>query len=227
MHPANVRIIHKPIESWTHPKGPTQDYCRFKTPPGSTISGLRCELARIGVGEAIIQMDLEDKDIRNDGQPRANANPERSRIIVSFVHPKQGALSYPCWTFPRWIDNVRAVSKTLEALRAMDRYGATRTGQQYTGWKALPPGSSAIIPAQAPSEDMDIEGCAELLIEYADQPYDEDLVEEVSTKMEVLKEIYKQASRNHHPDAVGGGDGDIIKINKAYEYIKQNIEAMP
>jgi hypothetical protein len=39
-----------------------------------------------------------------------------------------------------WQHNVRAIALGLEALRKVDRYGITRRGEQYAGWKALPAG---------------------------------------------------------------------------------------
>jgi hypothetical protein len=39
---------------------------------------------------------------------------------------------------PGWQANVRAIALALEALRAVDRYGVTKRGEQYQGWTALP-----------------------------------------------------------------------------------------
>jgi hypothetical protein len=69
-------------------------------------------------------------------------------VVVAFETPKHGPMLYRCDTYtapysfqgPHWQHNVRAIAKTLEALRAVDRYGATETGQQYAGFKALPAG---------------------------------------------------------------------------------------
>ena len=36
-----------------------------------------------------------------------------------------------------WQANVRAIALALEALRAVDRYGVSKRGEQYTGWKAI------------------------------------------------------------------------------------------
>lgn len=51
-----------------------------------------------------------------------------------------------------WHHNVRAIALTLEALRAVDRYGATETGQQYSGFKALPAGRA--MPASHMTSDQ-------------------------------------------------------------------------
>jgi hypothetical protein len=58
-----------------------------------------------------------------------------------------------------WQHNVRAIALTLEALRAVDRYGATETGQQYTGFKALPAGRAM------PASHMTTQAAYDLLAE--------------------------------------------------------------
>ncbi len=45
---------------------------------------------------------------------------------------------FPCDRFKHWDDNLRAISLTLERMRAVDRYGVTLNKQQYAGFKALP-----------------------------------------------------------------------------------------
>lgn len=42
-----------------------------------------------------------------------------------------------------WRDNLRAVALSLEALRAVDRYGVSRRGEQYRGWQALEAGDGS------------------------------------------------------------------------------------
>lgn len=44
-------------------------------------------------------------------------------------------------TLTDWQHNVRAIALGLEALRRVDRYGITKRGEQYAGWKALPAGT--------------------------------------------------------------------------------------
>ena len=48
-------------------------------------------------------------------------------------------------------DNVRAIALSLEALRAVDRYGVSKRGEQYAGWKQLTTGDSM---SQAEARDL-------------------------------------------------------------------------
>ncbi len=61
-----------------------------------------------------------------------------------------------------WQHNVRAIALTLEALRAVDRYGATETGQQYAGFKALPAGRAM------PASHMTTEAAYDVLCDVLD-----------------------------------------------------------
>jgi hypothetical protein len=73
---------------------------------------------------------------RLDGKPRAQAKAEHPGVILSF-DSLHGHLSYPCDTFLKWQDNLRAIVLSLEALRKVDRYGVTSHGEQYRGFAAI------------------------------------------------------------------------------------------
>ncbi len=157
----------------------------FKAPWGRTQVLLDRELAALGASEVIFQLDMSERDIRIDGYPRANARPSTPAVIISF-RSRHGWLRYQCDTFEGgaegWQDNVRAIALGLEALRQVERYGITKRGEQYTGWKALP--ASTLSHAEA-----------EIFIrQYAaqiGQPID-------------LTQAYRFAAKVLHPDASGG-----------------------
>jgi hypothetical protein len=78
---------------------------------------------------------------------RSNAKVGFPGVRVAF-ESKHGPLTYATDKYdqvyysdtPGWQANIRAIALGLEALRAVDRHGITRRGEQYTGWKALPAG---------------------------------------------------------------------------------------
>ncbi len=43
---------------------------------------------------------------------------------------------------------MRAVALSLQALRAVDRYGVTKRGEQYVGWRAITSGGAAFDSAE-------------------------------------------------------------------------------
>jgi len=151
------------------------------------------ELQALAAENVVLQMAIQDRDIRRDGWIRANARPGHPGVILTFesIH---GPLSYPCDTFDDWQANVRAIALALEALRKVDRYGVTRRGEQYAGWKQLPPpgASSATMTACIAAELLaDAEGLDGDPEDLMDHP-------------EAVRLTYRTAAKNTHPDRHGG-----------------------
>jgi hypothetical protein len=133
-------VTFRPLE---RPVGGSTRYSQFKAPWTRTVELLAKELRAHGARRTILEVDLREQDIRLDGLPRADRNARTPGIVLSFeataVHgsPK---LRYEVGTFTHWQDNVRAIALGLEALRAVDRFGVTKRGEQYAGWKQLESG---------------------------------------------------------------------------------------
>lgn len=136
----NVRF--RPIEHWPGEQTSPRQRSRFGhrqngASQSEAIGVCKTELRHLGATELVIQLALNEWDIRQDGWPRSNARvPPHPGVILSF-ESKHGPLSYPCDTFTRWEDNLYAIGRALEALRKVDRYGVSGSGQQYTGWKKI------------------------------------------------------------------------------------------
>jgi hypothetical protein len=102
------------------------------------------EIRHLGPQQALLEIDVREQDLRLDGLPRANAVAATPGVILTLIKPPVAGgrdLRYPCSTFHHWEDNVRAIGLALEALRKVDRYGVTKNGEQYAGWKELEAGS--------------------------------------------------------------------------------------
>lgn len=94
----------------------------------------------------MIQVDADEGQIRRDGMLYARARVDHPGIAISFTS-RFGPLRYATdayedsWYSSKglagWQANVRAVALALEALRAVDRYGVSKRGEQYTGWRAI------------------------------------------------------------------------------------------
>ncbi len=121
-----------------------REFTRFDSTWTATLKLLAREVSMIGGRNVVIEMDVPESAIRLDGGLRATAKTETPAVVVAF-DSKHGPLLYRDDRFtsrwasqgPSWQQNVRAIALTLESLRAVDRYGATSTGQQYTGWKQI------------------------------------------------------------------------------------------
>ncbi|OZF47587.1 hypothetical protein [Rhodococcus sp. 14-2470-1a] len=132
----------RPIEQWPGELTRDRKVSNFSTAWSSTVELLGRELRAIGGTDIVLQVAMTEKDFRIDGYPRAQAKPEHPGVILS-LGSKAGPLSWPCDTFTTWQDNIRGIALSMEALRKMERYGVTKRGEQYTGWKALPQQGSA------------------------------------------------------------------------------------
>lgn len=146
-----MRYQIRPLGHWTDPVTTARKSSGvFQATWDDTLVLLRDEVDKLdGEFPIVIQVDVSELDLRQDGmlRTRAQVGPNPG-VIVSF-RSRFGPLRYATdayeqrWlsALPGWQANVRAIALALEALRAVDRYGVSRRGEQYTGWKALPAGN--------------------------------------------------------------------------------------
>jgi hypothetical protein len=130
-------ILFRPLGIWPGTPAKFRGRSKFRAGYGDTLKLLDRELRHLRAKNVVIQLALTSRDIRLDGMPRVGARPTHPGVILAF-DSKHGPLSYPCDVYSEWEDNMRAIALSLEHLRAVDRYGVTRQGEQYRGWTALP-----------------------------------------------------------------------------------------
>lgn len=115
---------------------PTNSYRRQDIPWSETLVLLDRELGFLNAEAIVLQVQVTERDIRLDGQLRADARPSDPAVRLLF-DSKHGPLTYQCDRFASWQDNARAIALGLEALRKVERYGITEHGEQYKGWLAI------------------------------------------------------------------------------------------
>lgn len=120
-------------------------------PFSDTLSFLKTELRHLDARDINIEADFRERDIRQDGWPRSGARPASPAVILAFSS-KHGPLQYACDTYDSWEANLRAIASTLEALRAVDRWGATQRHEQYQGFKKLPASTGPTMTVQAAAD---------------------------------------------------------------------------
>lgn len=181
--------------TWLRPSS-RRESTRFSAKWPATEELLLTEVEHLRGRNLVIEVDVREQDLRLDGTLRANGREAVTPgVVVAFESAKHGPMLYRCDTFvapwshqgKSWWHNVRAIAKTLESLRSVDRYGATETGQQYAGFKALPAGRA--MPASLMTRDearallLDVSRCsADTTSEFA----------------------WKRARAAAHPDRNGG-----------------------
>lgn len=136
-----MNFTFRPIDVWPGEQTCSRQRSRFKSSWSDTDWQLERELKQLNATSIVIQLALEEKDIRLDGKPRATSRPSHPGVVLAF-DSKYGPLKYATDTFDDWRDNLRAITLGLEALRKVDRYGITKRGEQYTGWKAIGTGTT-------------------------------------------------------------------------------------
>ncbi len=93
----------------------------------------------------------------------------------------------------------------MEALRKVDRYGVTRSGEQYKGWTPLPASGGLQSDEEA----------AQMLCRFADNYLAGDLLNSPA----VAKAAYREAARATHPDRNGQAE-DFHAVQTAWERIR-------
>lgn len=192
-----------PCESWPGQKTRNRKKAPFGVTYARMLDDLERELKHLGARDIVIQAYFRREDIRNDGWPRSSApKPTDPGVIVGFTKAKGEEISFPCDTYLNYESNLRAITLTLTALRAIDRYGVTQHGEQYKGWAKLPP---------APDRMNKGDALQFIVLHTGIFP---------STR-ELLQEAYRVAARKLHPDTANGSDGQFIMLGKAKATIEE------
>lgn len=202
----DVDARFRPISNWPGPQTEQRERSRFDSPWSKTLRLLARELDHIvepGT-TAVMEMAIDESQIRLDGYPYANAKPRHPGVILS-IESRWGPLRYPCDTFDDWQDNVRAIALALEALRKVDRYGVTKRGEQYAGWKALPPAGGSTVTMTAEDAARTIARSAGAV---------SDAWEKMLASPDLARRLYLRAAKLTHPDT-GGLPGAFERLQEA------------
>jgi hypothetical protein len=116
-------------------------YSSFKASWIKTVELFAVELRHLKAERAVMQIDLAPQNFTASGLPHAARVANTPGVVLTMYSGKlKHDLRYEVGTFADWQDNVRAIALALEALRKVDRYGVTRSGEQYRGWRQLEAG---------------------------------------------------------------------------------------
>jgi len=201
-----VQATFRPLR-WTEPSTPAEERrsrYTFKAGWQSTLTLLDRELDYLEAQDFVIEADFTEADLRLDGMPRSSARPPIHPGVRVAFESKFGPLIYSTDSCSFWQHNVRSIALGLEALRAVDRYGVTKRGEQYTGWKAI--GSGPSIPMGGNGQ-MTREDAARFIATHSgSNAYD---VPQILVDPEWRAKAYRYAARRLHPDQ--GGTADLFQ----------------
>jgi hypothetical protein len=111
---------------------------QFKAPWNRTLELLERELEQLAAKDVTIRAGFAAANLRVDGWPRGDARPAHPAVILTFTDSANNKpMSFPCDRFLTYRENIRAIALSLEALRAVDRFGVTRGHEQYSGFHQI------------------------------------------------------------------------------------------
>lgn len=210
----------RPLTTWPGVLSTSRTRASFSAGLTATLETLTRELNALGARHPVLEVAIPADQFRIDGRPRANARETHPGVVLSLPTTNVGALRYATDTFDRWQDNLRAIALGLEALRKVDRYGITKRGEQYAGFKALPSGGATPMPAAA-AEQITVDQAAHLLKSMADSDrgyFDYDLLIDSE---ELRGRAFRRAATRHHPDA-GGDRATWDRLEQAKHILDQH-----
>jgi len=198
-----------PIGEWPTVLTPNRQMSKFSATLSDTLTLLEREIWHLvdtkkQQESAELLIAIPPGAFRVDGRPYANAKAEHPGVIFS-IDSKFGHLSYPCDTFLTWQDNLRAIAKTLEALRMVDRYGVSKRSEQYRGFLA-------IEATAAPSGFATVESAIAFLATFHPT-----IPDAVSVPPRLL---VRAAQRKSHPDH-GGDDATFQRVSLAEAKLRE------
>lgn len=199
-----MRYEFRPLVHWPDPVTEDRRSSPFKAAWSKTLTLLDRETTWLGAELVVVQVDAPAGQIRQDGMLYARARVDFPGVRIAF-NSVYGPLTYATDRYHGWQDNVRAITLGLEALRAVDRYGVTRRGEQYRGWTAV----------EAKPAEMTRERAAGLLAEHCGGRF---TAQQILGDPSALALAYKLAARRTHPD-FGGDAAEFDRITRARDLI--------
>lgn len=178
---------------------------RYSVTPDAARRHLVDQLRLMGARNVVLSSNVA---LRRDGQPYADGMRRIDDPGVAAYFDRKGQTQViACDKWANVGDNFRAIGLTVEALRGIDRAGASELlDRAFTGFKALPPAGATIASNGPPWWEV-----------LACDPRDSPLV---------VKERYRTLARQYHPDA-GGDAGAMAAINRAWEQAQASREVAP
>ncbi|MBJ8343958.1 J domain-containing protein [Antrihabitans sp. YC2-6] len=176
---------------WPRTERPKQS--QFKVTQDKAQRGIRRELALLGAREVVLSTNIE---LRQDGQPYASRRPPEDKGVAVYFVLSGEQQCIPCDKWSSVAENMRAIERTVEALRGLERWGAKEmVNAAFRGFKALP--------------------AATIVTPYQSRIWHEVLEVSPDASPETIKAAYRSMLMKHHPDQ-GGDERKFHEVQKAF-----------
>jgi hypothetical protein len=205
-----ITFQFRPLLVWGRPEtDPRSSGARFRAAWTDTVTLLRREAELLGAPAIAIQVDTDETQIRLDNMLRSAARVGHPGVKLSFtsIH---GPLTYATDQFDHWKANVRAIALGLQALRAVDRYGISKNGEQYTGWNAISD------KPFAGERDLSVNEAVSTLMTLTGIDVTPD---QLLSDPKMVAAAYRSAAVRFHPDRHGGDEKMFVRAAQARDVL--------
>jgi hypothetical protein len=194
-------MTDQPIEAFPlqwppgRPRTKWPERSNFEVTLGKAIRDVQEEVRRLGGAGLVISSNLP---LRRDGMPYANSSQPEDRGVAVYFRYKRKPMCFACDRWNRIEDNLRAISKTIDALRGIERWGTGQMVEQaFTGFTALP----------APEQPWQVLG-----------------LDTSRPTRDQIDEAHRRLAAEHHPDR-GGDNEKMARINAARDELYRSLES--
>lgn len=171
-------------EGW--PRAKRAAVSRFNVRPQQATRELVREIERMGGRLVVISTNVP---LRRDGLPYSSYGPDNGDHGVAVYFERKGKrMVFACDRWNTIQDNMRAIQKSIEALRGIERWGASDMLERaFTGFTALP-------PPKSPWETLGIPP---------------------GSSKDTVTDAYRRKAAEAHPDRPTGSHAAMAELNAA------------
>jgi hypothetical protein len=184
-------------EDWPRTPADRIGNSRFQTSFAVARDGLMEQIARLGGQHVVLSTNVR---LKRDGLPYASdPEPDDGGVAVYFLYKGQ-SMCFACDKYWRVKENIQAIRLTIEALRGIERWGASdMMHRAFNGFMQLPaPGQTTALSWR------EVLGIAEGI-----------------NDLEYIKHVYRRLSGERHPDRPGGSDEAMAELNRAWQQAQE------
>lgn len=204
-------------ETWPRTRHPSAS--RFTAKPlGMLRKDLETELDRMGARQVVVSTDIP---IRGDGRFYASYSTSGlDRGVAVYFHWRGKPHVVACDHYEKIWENLRAITKTIEALRTIERHGASQLLERaVSGFQALPAGAAEDA---APEPWWDVFGVREVAGAAASEIAATPHHPLRGSLLRLIETVYRNEIKVAHPDR-GGHQAAVTRLNLAIEKARKDL----
>lgn len=167
------------------PRTETPEFSRFRVTLSAAVADVRFEVGALGGTELVISTNMP---LRRDGMPSAPRGGITDSGVAVYFTLRKAPMCFACDRWRPIEDNMRAIAKTIDALRGIERWGSGQmVAQAFTGFTALP----------APEQWWQV------------------LKVKSTASRDEIETAYRELAWTHHPDRSDDTNDVMARINRA------------